>query len=531
MTGSWTLLRFILRRDRVRIPIWILAILITVVGTASIFPDTYPSDADRQARATLMENPAMRMMLGPLQGAEDYTFGAMMASEMLGMMMIVVSLMSIFMVVRHTRAEEETGRAELVRSSVTGRYAGMTAVIVAVAGLNLLIGLLTAVGLTATLPELDLTGSLVFGAALAVTGISFGAIALVSVQLNEFSRAASGMAVAIMIGTYVVRGFGDMLENWLMWAPISGPVLQSAPYVDNLLWPLLIPIAIAGVLIPLAFWLSDQRDVAAALRPPRPGPATASPRLGMPFGLLFRLQRGSLLSWGIGLLLFGMAYGSVVNEVGEQYADNPMVSEYFAALGLDVGELTESIVAMIAMFMALLVSVYAVGTVTRLRGEETSLRAENILATAVSRIRWAGESMVFGIVTSTFILGLTGVGAATFFALDSGSSSDFWMVLGAVMNYAPAIWLAVALAVAVFGIIPQAMSLAWFVPAYGFFALMIGPLLGLPGWLYNISPFEYVPRVPSVDFDPVPLAVMTVIALGLILAGLIGIRRRDLSFV
>lgn len=531
MTGMWTLLRFIIRRDRVRIPIWIVSILVTVIGTAAIFPDTYQTAEDRQARATLLENPAMRLMLGPIQSPEDYTFGAMMASEMLGMIIIAVSLMSIFMVIRHTRAEEETGRAELVRSSVTGRYASMAAVMVAVTSLNLIIGLLVALGLNAVLDELDLTGSLVFGAALAITGIAFAAVALVSAQINEFSRAASGMAVAILIGTYIIRGFGDILDNVLMWTPISGPVLQSAPYVENRLWPLLIPIAITAVLIPLAFRLSDQRDVAAALRPPSPGPAHASPRLGMPFGMVLRLHRGSLISWGGGLLLFGITYGSIMNQVGDQYAGNPMVQEYFGALGLDTAVLTESIIAMIAMFMALLVSIYAVGTITRLRNEETSLRAENILATAVSRIRWAGESMIFGLVTSTLILGLTGAGAGTFFAQATGEAGDFWTVLGAVMTYAPAIWLAIAVAAAVFGIIPQAMSLAWFVPAYGFFALMIGPLLGLPTWLYNISPFEYVPRVPSVEFDPVPLLVMSVIALGLVVTGLIGIRRRDLSFV
>jgi ABC-2 type transport system permease protein len=531
LTGAWTLIRFILRRDRIRIPIWVVAILATVVGTAAIFPDTYPTAADRQARATLVENPAMRLLLGPVHGTEDYTFGAMMATEMLGMMLVVVGLMSIFMVVRHTRAEEETGRAELVRSSVVGRHAAMSASLTVVVALNILIGLLVAIALNATLVELDLTGSLMFGAAMASFGIFFAAITLVSVQINEFARAASGMAIAFLIGTYVVRGFGDMLENPLEWMPPSGLALQSAPYVDNAIWPLSVLVGLSVALVPLAFVLSDRRDVAAGLRQPRPGPAHASPLLARPFGMVIRRQRGALMAWGIGLILFGLAYGSMINEIGEQYGDNPMVQDYFAALGLDTQQLTESVIAMVVMFMALLASLFTVSTITRLRSDETSNLAENLLATAVSRIRWAGETLIYGIVMSTVILLLTGLGGGLMFALDTGNWGDMWTFTGAILAYAPALWLAAAVAVAVLGLFPKAMLLAWFVPVYGFFALMLAPMMGLPGWINDLSPFEYIPRIPSVDFDAVPLIVMSLIALGLIVAGLFGIRRRDMEFV
>lgn len=531
LAGTRALIRFILRRDRIRIPVWIVAILVTVAGTAAIFPDTYPTAADRQARATLLENPAMRLLLGPVHGTEDYTFGAMMASEMLGMMLIVVGLMSIFTIVRHTRADEETGRAELVRSSVVGRHASIMSALTVAVALNIAIGLSVAVALDATLVELDTAGSLMFGAAMASFGIFIAALTLVSVQINEFARAASGMSIAVLVGTYVLRGFGDMLENPLEWMPPSGFALQSAPYVDNSIWPLALLVAISIVLVPLAITLSDRRDVAAGLRQPRPGPAHASTLLARPFGMVLRRQRGSLLAWGTGLVLFGLAYGSMINEIGEQYGENPMVQGYFTALGLDTQQLTESVIAMVVMFMALLVSLFTVSTITRLRADETSTLAESLLATAVSRIRWAGETLVFGIVMTTVILLLSGLSGGVLFAADTGNWDDMWTFTGAVMAYAPALWLAAAVAVAVLGIFPKAMLLAWFVPAYGFFALILAPMMGLPSWINDLSPFEYVPRIPSADFEAVPLIVMTALALALIVAGLLGIRYRDLEFV
>jgi ABC-2 type transport system permease protein len=151
LTGTGTLVRFILRRDRIRIPVWIVAILITVLGTAVVLPDTFPTEESLVARAQLVENPALKLLLGPGYGLDDYTFGPMMSNEMLGIMTVVVALMSVFMVVRHTRAEEETGRTELVRSSVTGHYAGLTAALLVVGVLNIIIAVLVAAGLTLSL--------------------------------------------------------------------------------------------------------------------------------------------------------------------------------------------------------------------------------------------------------------------------------------------------------------------------------------------------------------------------------------------
>jgi ABC-2 type transport system permease protein len=529
-TGTGTLIRFMLRRDRIRIPIWIIAFVVTLAGTAAVFPDTYPTEADRQSRATLMENPAMRLLIGPLFGSEDYTFGAMMASEMLGLVTVVIGLMSIFMIVRHTRAEEETGRAELVRSSVVGQHATMTAALIVVTITNIAVAVAGGLAMVATLEELDLAGSMTFAMAMISTGVAFAAIAAISVQINEFSRSASGMAIAVLGVTYVLRGFGDVLENPLRWTPPFGLSLQSAPYVLDRLWPLILLIGTALLLIPVAYFLSTKRDVGASLRPARPGAAHASPMLSKPLGLQWRLQRGSVIAWGIGLTAFALLYGSMTGEIGEMYATNPIVEDYFAVLGLDLEDITNSVIAMFSMFLALAASIFTVSVVTRLRSEETSLRAENVLATAVSRIRWAGESLLLSIIMSTLIIAIASLISGIVRALDTGDVADIWIVAGAMLIYAPALWVAAAVATAVFGLFPRAMALAWIIPAYGFFALMIGPLLGLPNWLYNLSPFEYIPRVPSAEFEILPLVVLTLIALILIVAGLIGIRRRDLDF-
>jgi ABC-2 type transport system permease protein len=530
-TGTGTLIRFILRRDRIRIPIWVVAIVFSVVGTALVLPDTFPTAADRQSRAELVDNPALSLILGPGYGLEDYTFGAMMSNEMLGITTIAVALMSIFMVVRHTRAEEEAGRIELVRSSVVGRYAGMTAALVVVTAVNIVIGSLVAIGLTSSLEELGLGGSLLFGVSLVATGVLFAAIAAVSAQVNEFARAASGLAGAVLAVTYVLRGLGDILDNFLSWLSPFGWALQTAPYVLDRWWPLALSLGLTALLVTLAYLFSDRRDVAAGMARPRPGPASASDRLTRPVGMVLRLQRGTLIGWAVGITVFAVAIGSIVSDITESYAENPVVQDYLRALGLDQAVLTDSILSMYISFFALFASIYTVSTVTRLRREETSQRAENVLATAVSRRRWAAESLVFGIVTSTVILLAAGLGTGIMYAFDSNDVGNVLPVVEASLAYAPVLWLAAGIALAVFGLMPRFMVLAWAVPVHGIFILWFGPLLGLPDWIYDTSPFEQVPRLPAAEFDLTPLLVMTAIAAAFMVAGLFGIRRRDLDFV
>jgi ABC-2 type transport system permease protein len=160
LAGTGTLIRFILRRDRVRIPVWVLAIAFSVLGSVASFADTYPTAADRQARADVMDNAVAKLFTGPGHGLDNYTYGAMTANEMLPITAVAVALMSIFLVVRHTRAEEETGRADLVRATVVGRHATTAATVTVVGGANVLLCALLTVGLPASLEGLSTTGLL-----------------------------------------------------------------------------------------------------------------------------------------------------------------------------------------------------------------------------------------------------------------------------------------------------------------------------------------------------------------------------------
>lgn len=528
LTGTATLIRFILRRDRVRVPVWIAAIVGFCLMSVASLPDLYATAADRQARAELMQSPAAVIFTGPRYGLDNYTFGAMTANEMFAFIAIAVALMNVLLVVRHTRTEEETGRAELVRAAVVGRHAPTTATLAVVGGVNVVIGLLLAFGLPAALDELSPSGSVAFGAGMAAVGLVFAGVAAVAAQVTEHARGAVGLGCAVLGVTYALRIAGDLGDGsrLLSWLSPFGWAQSMRAYIDERWWPLLLPLAATALLIAAAFALSARRDVGAGLVAQRPGPPVASAALASPLGLALRLQRASLLGWGIGVVALGLAYGTVGTEVESFVAENEALADFIAAAG--GGSIVDSFFAMFMQLMAMLVAGFVISSALRMRGEETAGRAEPVLAAAVPRWRWAAGHLIIAAAGGAAILVLTGLAFGGTAALSMGDSAMLPQMVAASAAYVPVLWLIVGLATALFGLIPRAVGLVWALLAYVVTVGILGGLLQFPDWSYDLSPFAHVPQLPAEGFSVTPLAVLTVIAAGLVAIGLAALRRRDL---
>ncbi|MQA25166.1 MAG: ABC transporter permease [Micromonosporaceae bacterium] len=528
LTGTGTLIRFNLRRDRLRIPAWLAGIALVQVGGAASYPDIYPTAADRFKQAAIMDSsPAMKAMTGPGHGLADYTYGAMMTNEYLGFMVIFAALMSVFMVVRHTRTEEETGRAELVRASVVGRYAHLTAALATAAIASVALGLLIALGMGGLgIETVDWPGSFAFGAAYASVGLVFAGIAAVTAQITEYGRAASGIAGVLIGVAYAVRAIGDVAGNALSWLSPIGWVQAAAPYVHNDWLPLGLALAVAAALTVAAFTLGNRRDIGAGLRAERAGAAAGSAFLGTPAGFAWRLQRASVFWWAVAMFCFGIAYGSAV-DVLESYSDNEVVREITKSIG--GATLVESWLSMIISLLAIVCTIFAIIAALRPRREETSGRAEAILATGLSRTRWVATHVVIALAGGAVMLLATGAGLGLGAALTSGEAHYVADVLGAMLAYAPALWLTAGLAVTVFGVAPRVIGLAWALLVYAIFVVYLGGLLDLPGWMLDVSPYTHVPRMPAEEFTATPLVILTAIAAALVTTGLLAFRRRDIE--
>lgn len=213
VTGVGHLLRLILRRDRVRLPLWVVGLGGTIVASALAVPPLYdtPEKIAGYAR-TVGASPVGYLMSGRQAGLD--TLGGIVANEISQVAQLGICLMVVFLVVRHTRAEEEAGRAELLRSTVLGRDAATLAGLVYGVATALLVGAITTVSMLAA--GLDAGGSLTYGTGLALLGVAYTAVTLVAVQLSTSARGALGLAGAAVAVGYLVRGLGAMEDNALV---------------------------------------------------------------------------------------------------------------------------------------------------------------------------------------------------------------------------------------------------------------------------------------------------------------------------
>lgn len=527
--GTAALLRLYLRLDRVRIAVWALAVYGTVAGSIATLLETYPTQESLQARAALLSNPSAVMMTGPAFGREHYTFGAMVANELSLWVLVAAAIMSVLLVVRHTRAEEEAGRLEVVRALPVGRFAPPTAAFATVAVANVVVGAAVTAGLLSGGADLAVADSAAFGVGTALTGLVFAAVAAVAAQLTEHGRAASGAALAVVGATFLTRGIGDVIDplgSPLSWTSPFAWAQQTRLYVDLRWWPLVLSAVAAAALGALAVGLAQRRDLGAGLRAPRPGPAGAAPALLGPVGLAWRLLRGLFWGWAAGTTLFAVAFGAMANSLEDFAEELPDLGDLFQ---IDLTDLTNAFASVVLAFLVVGVACFVVAAVLRLRAEEGQGRVAAVVVTGTSRPRLlAGWLAVVagGAVVMTVLVGL-GAGVGVW----SGSGDPAWVgrMAVAALAYLPAVALFGAVAVALAGLAPGAAPWAWLPVGWSAFVLFLGGLLDLPEWTREVSPFEHTPLVPQEALAAGPLVVMGLTAAALVAAGFVGFTRRDLE--
>lgn len=526
LVGTGVLVRLALRRDRIMLPSWLAVFVLMAAGSASATVGLYPTLSSRIAAAeTFNQADSLVALYGRVY--DTGSIGALAMVKLGGIGAIFVAVLAIMITIRHTRAEEEYGRLELVGATVVGRHAGLAAALLVSVGANLLLAVLTAAGLiSAGLPA---SGSVAFGLAWAGVGIAFAAVAAVAAQLTTGARTATGVAVAVLGAVYLLRALGDGADQtgprWLTWLSPIGWGQQFRPYAGNRWWVLLIIAGFAVVTAAAAFVLNARRDMGAGLLPQRLGPATAAANLRGPLALAWRLHRGTLLSWVAGFVLLGLVFGNIASNVGG-FLNSDEMRDVVSKLGGEKGLVDAYLAAMLGM-VGVIASGYGVQAAMRLRAEESSLRAEPVLATAVGRGRWLLCHAAIAMAGTTLLMLVVGTTAGLAYGARVGDFGEVGRVLGGALAQAPATWVLSGIVLAGYGLAPRVTAAGWV--AFAGFVLLgeFGPLFSLDQWVMDMSPFAHVPRLPGAEWEVLPMAVLTAVAGLLVLAGLGGFRRRD----
>ncbi len=529
LTGTGALIKLAFRRDRTMLAVWIYALTAFVAATAYGFRQLYPAAPGRvEFAAAASSNPSLLSLYGPLFGSSLGSLTAWRDTALLG---LAAGLMSIFLVVRHTRADEESGWLELIGATAVGRQAALASAI-AVAGTANLVIFVTMAAVAAAF-GLPAAGSIAMAAGIAACGLTFTGIAAVAAQLAQTARAARGVAFGAIAAAFLLRAVGDSADatgpRWLSWlSPIGWAELVRA-FGSVRWWVLALPLAFGAVAAAASAVLAANRDYDAGVIVARNGRAQAPASLRSPLALAWRLQRGSLLAWVAGALVFGLLIGSAAKGIGGLLG-SAQVRRIVISLGGQAA-LTNAFFAAILGFLGLAAAGYAISAVLRLRSEEAEGHAEPVLATGAGRLPWGGSHLVIAGAGTVLILAVAGFGAGLGYDYRSGGGgAELARLTLAGLAQAPAALVIGAIAAALFGLVPRrCVAVSWGVLGVVAAMLLLGAVLRLSHWVLDISPFTHSPKLPGGTVTALPIVVLILVAVVVGAAGLGGLRRRDIG--
>ncbi|SDK50241.1 ABC transporter permease [Streptomyces indicus] len=518
LAGTGALLRLALRRDRVMLPLWVLVVGGTTASAANSLGAFYDTPEERaNVISSMATNSSLRSLYGPVF---DDSLGALVSWRYVAFMGAFAAVMSLLLVVRHTREEEETGRQEMLASLQVGRRASLTAALLTALIANAGIALLVTLGLAGE----GAAGALALGLAIAGVGMVFATLAAVCAQLTETARLARGLTAAVLGLAWALKAAGDAARtdgsHPLTWLSPIGWAENMRAFAGERWWVVLLFAAVVAVQAVVAYTLAGRRDVGMSFIPARPGPAEG--RLSTATSLAWRLQRGALLGWGAGFLLAGIMFGSMTEGAADLVGDNENTKEMLERMGGQAGVTDAFLAAMLGM-LAMVGALYIVQSVLRLNGEETAQRAEPVLAAAVGRVRWAAGHLYVAFGGAALLLLLGGLGLAVGYRKEAGP------LLGASLVQIAAVWLLGSFAVLVYGLLPRLAPLGWAYAALSLGLGWIGPALNLPDAALNLSPFQHLPKMPGNAMEWTPVLVQLALAAVFTVAGLVGLRRRDMQ--
>ena len=533
-TGGRRLTRLALRRDRYTLPAWWAGLGLFTAATTAMFAQSLAQHEDLVRETQLVATNTGMRLLGITSGP---SVGGYMLHREYVTLAVLAALMSTFTVIRHTRQNEELGRAEMLGSAVVGRYAGLAAGVLTAVVADVVLALVLGAGIAASGQPVE--GALLAGASVAGVGLVWVGVAAVTCQLSATTRGAAGIAAGALGISFALSGIGNMIGTvdqaglrvtsaWPVWLSPIGWGQQTRPFGGAHWWPLLLAVATLGILLTVAVALAARRDVGRGLWPERRGPAEATSTLLSPVGLVWRLERSAFVGWAVALTMFGLIFGNLTEQI--QGLEGNAKDWWTTVGGTDqiIDAYKVSIIQMAGMFVA----IYLVQVLLRMRVDEAGGTLEPVLASGVTRTRWLGGHLVnatAGSVALTLLFAVSmGLSAGPVLG-DTGTQVRELAWAGLVQ--VPGILVVGAAVAALMCVAPR-----WSVPAsWGVLlsTLVVGPMFGpgldLPTWVQNLSPFTHSPKAPALDVTAPPLIALSAICLALAGTALASLRRRNLA--
>lgn len=532
LNKTFDMFKALLKRDWVKLIVWVIAVLAFSASGTGKFVTLMKTTVQKETMFTMFQNPAMSALFGPMsvKNGADFTAAAAFGTTMPLITAITFAIVSIIYVINRTRKEEDDGIAELFCSFQIGKLANTTAVVIELFMLQVVITLVLggSIQTQQVAGMTDLSANLLFAAGIGAQGFLWGMIALVFAQIFSDAGGAKGASFGIMGLLYIVRMGTDIKSVNAGWFnPLSWSYLTD-PYTKNHWLPVVLALVLSVVLLVIAYILEINRDVNAGYIPESRGKAHASKSLLSFPGLVIRQQRNATIGWLLGLFVLGITYGSMFGQIGKFISSSQTVSQLFA-INPKAGEtmMINQFMTTLFVIISVIVTCFAVTSLSRMVTEERKNRQEQLYATHLSRyklyltytiIAWVLGALAQFVATLGIYIAQTG----------NENALSFMDVIKPGMVWLPAIFFVLGLLGLLMAFVPRFSTVIWIYVGFTFFISYIGNIIKFPSWVYNIDVFYHIPKLPVDKMNWGNFALILVLALIFVLVGMIGYRRRDL---
>src|SRR4051812_20928791 len=339
---------------------------------AAEYRSTFSSAFSASSLEALAQNPAIRTLFGPPVALD--TPGGFTVWRTGTVVAVLVGVWAALAATRVTRAEEEAGRWDLLLAGRLRLPALVRAHVAVLLVATALPG--GAAGLGLVLAGAGVAGALLFGLLIAGTGMAAAGLGVLAAQLLAERRAASGLAVGVLLASLLIRMIADGVPAvaWLQWGSPFGLMSRAQPFAADRWLPVLVLAVLVAALAALAVRLSGGRDVGSARLRGRDRSRTPSRLVRSLPGLAVHRLRRPVLSWGLGVAAYFLLIGLLARTMIEFLQDNPLFAQLAARAGFAQLGSVEGYAASLFSLTAILLGAFVASRVAHTASDEVAGR-------------------------------------------------------------------------------------------------------------------------------------------------------------
>jgi ABC-2 type transport system permease protein len=506
---------------------------------ASAIPSVYPNQAARDEMAKLAADLGSAAQGTSGKPVNVGTAGGYVQWKYGPIFFIVASLWSILALSGTLAGEARKGSLEFVVASQVGKRrialekvaAHVTVVAVVMAIMAFAAWLAGAAFGKLPGDAVPAQAAVAYVVGLGLTALAFGGLAFVLTQFVGRS-AGAGIAAFVLFAGWILNGYGPLVPGFAVLGDLT-PWAWTADYLPlagqyDLV--VLVPLAVVAVaLLAIGIETFARRDLGVTSAIRTPGLPSLALGVRGPISRALGERLPFALAWGFGIGVFGLAMAAISRSLADSFAKSPDLETTFRNIFPNTDIATAGGFLQLLIQLVFIVAGFAAATfVAGWASDETSGRTEMLLATPLSRGRWAffsglGVYLVTAVMTVMIAAGI-GIGA-----LAGGSDALTPMAGSVTLGLFAAAAAGVGFAVGgAFRASIAAEIVALLVTAT-YLTDFIAPALKLPDWFHQLALTAHFGQPMIGRWDAVGIVACLAIAAGGLLIGAWGMRRRDIA--